>query len=573
MSKIILADQGKALMPIAVAEGACDGQKNAALDLAHFLKRITGADFEIVEGFDGPGIRLMIDEKLEEEEFVIKTCDCCGGLKIAGGTLRGLFYGVYGFLEDVLGVRFYTHDVTKLPKLETLELENVDIDDKPALEFRQLDNPMNNFGDWRAHNRLNGPDHNHVSTKRDSLNEFGGLKAYANNWFCHTFNSLLNPEDYFDEHPEYFSMVKGERIKEYTQLCMTNPDVIAISIEKVKQVLRDHPEGTIISVSQNDWYNPCECPECAKIDEENGSHAGTLVYFLNTIAEAIEEEFPHVVVDTLAYQHTRTPPKVIKPRHNVCIRLCSIECCFGHPLETCDRVTGWFGKNEKTSKASFQEDLIGWGKICNRIYIWDYVTNFHHYWMPFPNFQVLGPNMQFFVKNGVKGVYEEGNYQSVSPDLFELRGWLMAKLMWNPDFDVKKGIREFCDTIYGEAADEIVAYIELLERRVMDANIHFGIFDNPDVGYLDEATMAKAYELIAAAQTKCLNLSQRIYVEKVALTMDFVRVSQKIMKGEIDHEGIAAMMDKARTLGITRIDEWTEWHRAYRGMLRGKLYR
>ena len=572
MSKIILADKGKALMPIAVAEGACEDHKNAALDLKHFLARITGADFEIVEGFDGPGIRLMVDEKLDEEEFVVKTCDSCGGLKIAGGTNRGLFYGVYGFLEDVLGVGFYTHDVTKLPSLETLELENVDIDEKPALEFRQLDNPMNNYGDWRAHNRLNGPDHNHISTKRDSLNQFGGLKAYTDGMFVHTFNTLVPPEEYMEEHPEYYSMVDGVRIKERPQLCLTNPEVIAIATEKTRQLLRDHPESTIISISQNDWYNPCECPECAKMDAENGSHAGTLLYFVNAIAEAIEEEFPHVVVDTLAYQYTRTPPKVIKPRPNVCIRLCSIECCFGHPLETCDRVAS-FASNKKSSKASFQEDLIGWGKICNRIYIWDYVTNFRHYWLPFPNFHVLGPNMQFFVKNGVKGVYEEGNYQSVSPDLFELRGWLMAKLLWNPDFDVKKGMREFCDAVYGSAADEIVEYIELLERHVTDANIHFGIYENPDVAYLDEATMAKAQELMAAAQAKCLNLAQRIYVEKAVLSVEFAAVGQEILKGKVDHNRIAAMMDKGRSLGITVISEGTEWHRAYRGMLQGKLYR
>ena len=93
-------------MPIAVAEGACEVVMNAAKELAHFLKRITGADFAITEGFDGPGIRLMVDDKLEEEEFVLKTCDCCGGLKIAGGTARGVLYGVYGLLEDVLGVAF-----------------------------------------------------------------------------------------------------------------------------------------------------------------------------------------------------------------------------------------------------------------------------------------------------------------------------------------------------------------------------------------------------------------------------------------------------------------------------------
>ena len=565
MSKIMLAEQGKALLPIAVAEGACEVVMNAARELAHYLKRITGAEFAIKEGFDTPCICLVVDEKLEEEEFTVKECDCCGGLKIAGGTARGVLYGVYGLLEDVLGVGFYTHDVTKIPTMETLVLEDVNLNDKPALEYRQIDYPLSTYPEWRARNRVNGQAGNYRDMK-----QYGGMKNYS--LFVHTFNRLVDPEIYFDEHPEYFSMVDGVRIKERTQLCLTNPDVLAIAIENARKNLREHPEATIISVSQNDWYNPCECPECAKVDAENESYAGTLLYFVNAIAEALEEEFPHVVVDTLAYQYTRTPPKVIKPRHNVCVRLCSIECCFGHPLETCDRVAS-FGGNNKTSKATFQEDMVGWGKICNRIYIWDYVTNYRHYWMPFPNFHVIGPNMQFFVKNGVKGVYEEGNYQSVSPDMTEMRSWLLAKLLWNPDFDVKKGIYEFTEAVYGPAAAEIREYVELLERRVMDDNIHFGIYENPDVAYLDEATMEKAQALMAAAQAKCLNLSQRIYVEKAALSVEFAAVGQQILKGNVDTARIDKMMDMGRTLGIVRISEGPEWNIAHRGMLDGKLYR
>jgi len=315
-------------------------------------------------------------------------------------------------LEDILGVGFYTHDITKIPTLKNLALEDLDHRDKPALEYRQLDNPLSMYPEWRARNRVNG-----AGGTNNCMDHFGGMKSYS--LFVHTFNKLVDPEIYFDEHPEYFSMVDGKRIKEHTQLCLTNPDVIAIAIESARKNLREHPEATLISISQNDVYNPCECPACKKMDDENESHAGTLLYFVNAVAEALEEEFPHVVVDTLAYQYTRKPPTKIRPRHNVCVRLCSIECCFGHPLETCDRVTGFFVNNNKTSSASFQQDLIGWGKICNRIYIWDYVTNYRYYWLPFPNFHVLGPNMQFFTKNGVKGVYEEGNHNSVSPDLFE----------------------------------------------------------------------------------------------------------------------------------------------------------
>ncbi|MFR1759414.1 MAG: DUF4838 domain-containing protein, partial [Christensenellaceae bacterium] len=257
----------------------------------------------------------------------------------------------------------------------------------------------------------------------------------------------------------------------------------------------------------------------------------------------------------------------------VCVRLCSIECCFGHPLEACNRVVGPFVRWHTPGAPTFQEDLAGWGKICDRIYIWDYVTNFAQYWLPFPNFHVIGPNMRFFVKNGVKGVYEEGNYHSPSPDLNELRQWLLAKLMWNPDFDVKQGIYDFTEAVYGPAAGEIRAYMELMEKRVTEGNIHFGIYERADVAYLDEATISRAQALMAAARAKELTLSQRIYVEKAALSVEFAAVGQQILKGQVDAARIDAMMDKGRTLGITYISEGCPWDLAHEGMLQGKLYR
>ena len=563
MSKLILATKGTAMLPITIPENSGEVIKNAAKELAHYLKRITGATFEIKKGSMPASINLAVDGSLGEEEFVLKSND--QAFSITGGTPRGVFYGVYSFLEDVLGAGFYTADVTKLPSMEILELEDLYFTDKPVLEFRQIDYPPCLHAEWRVKNRINGS-----SGAIAEMDQFGGMKYYA--MFVHTFNRLVDPEVYFDEHPEYFSLVDGVRLKERTQLCLTNPDVIAIATENVRKTLRAHPEATLISVSQNDVYNPCQCPACAKLDEENGSHAGSLLYFVNAIAEAIEEEFPHVVVDTLAYQYTRTPPTNIKPRHNVCVRLCSIECCFGHPMEACYQVSYPFAKTKKTSASSFQQDLIGWGKICNRIYIWDYVTNYRHYWLPFPNLRVLGPNMRFFANNGVKGVYEEGNPQSVSPDMTELRTWLIAKLLWNPEFDVKKGIYEFTESVYGPAAEEIRAYIALLEKRVEEGDIHFGIYENVDIGYLDEETVAKAGALMAAAQAKELTLSQRLYVEKVALSVEFVMVTQECLKGNVDETRIDAMFEKGRTLGIQRISECGDWNQYRRLLLDGVVY-
>ena len=102
MSKLLVADKGTAYLPIVVGADAPQEIKTAARDLAHTLWRMTGAKFEIAESCEGASIHFVIDDKLEEEQFVIKSCACCG-LKIAGGSGQGVMYGIYALLEDILG--------------------------------------------------------------------------------------------------------------------------------------------------------------------------------------------------------------------------------------------------------------------------------------------------------------------------------------------------------------------------------------------------------------------------------------------------------------------------------------
>lgn len=552
MGHLILAENRTANVYIRIPENPAAAIATAARELVHYLRLITGAVFPIRNAGGENAICLDPDPNLGEEAFRIQTTEA--GLSIRGGSPRGVLYGVYSFLEDNLGVRFYTHDVTKIPKQSRLVLGALDISDAPFFEYRRIDHPLCSMAEWGARNRVNS-----LRCPPAQMAPFGGGKEYA--LFVHTFNRLVDPEIYFDEHPEYFSLRDGKRTKKLSQLCLTNPDVIALAAENAKKHLRANPDAALISVSQNDWANPCECPNCLRKNEETGGLSGTLVYFVNAVAEEIEKEFPHVLVDTLAYQYTRTPPTNIRPRHNVCVRLCSFECCFGHPLETCHHNCS-FSITNSAPASTFQSDLIGWGKICDRVYIWDYVTDFAHFWLPFPNFHVLGPNMRFFAKNSVKGMYPEGNYLSASPDLAEMRSWLLAKLMWNPDFDVEAGIYEFTETVYGAAAPEIRAYLKLLETRVTEGNIHFGIGAEPDAEYLDPETLSQAQALMAQAKKKELTLSQRIYVEKAALSVEYAAVWQEIKKGNLDLPRAEAMFSMGRTLGITSIQEWAPWYGA-----------
>ena len=45
------------------------------------------------------------------------------------------------------------------------------------------------------------------------------------------------------------------------------------------------------------------------LDEKEGSHSGTMMNFVNQVAE----QFPDYMISTLAYEYTRKAPATIKP--------------------------------------------------------------------------------------------------------------------------------------------------------------------------------------------------------------------------------------------------------------------
>ena len=100
--------------------------------------------------------------------------------------------------------------------------------------------------------------------------------------FVHTFNTLLPPEKYYAQHPEYYAMVKGRRVA--TQPCLSNPQVLEIVCDELSRRIAANPEAKYWSVSANDNYGYCTCPECAKIDAEEESPAGSVVRFANKVA-------------------------------------------------------------------------------------------------------------------------------------------------------------------------------------------------------------------------------------------------------------------------------------------------
>jgi hypothetical protein len=419
---------------------------------------------------------------------------------------------------------------------------------KPPLEYREPYWYVAFDHVWAARNKANG-----TQAGGDALR--GGRQVYEG--FVHTFYTLIPPETYFAAHPEWFSEIDGQRTFKNSQLCLTNEDMRRELVKNLRERLRAHPAATIASVSQNDCFSPCACPRCRAVDAEEGGPAGSLLRFVNAVAADLEPEFPGLAIDTLAYQYTRQPPLSVRPRPSVIVRLCSIECAFGKPLD------------DPRNKAFF-DDLEGWSKIAGRLYIWDYTTNFSHYIQPHPNYGVLAPNIRLFAGRNVRGVFEQGAYQSWGAEMAELRAWVLAKLLWDPRLDEGKLREEFLAGYYGPAAGPMERYLKGLEDALAQAGDALSCYSPSDAKFLSLDTLRRAWSALGSARRKARRSAEYgRRVRRASLPVAYAVLARwEPLREEARRTGqswpwpasrdglLAWFLEAARSENVTMISEW-----------------
>jgi hypothetical protein len=559
LAKTPIARGGRAAARIVVAPEAAETERFAAGELAMFLHLVTGAEFPIAVEPGAAGGRLLVglgavraaapdlaSASLAPEEIVVRSKG--SDLLLFGGSPRGTLYAVYTFLEDAVGCRFWTGTASRIPWKPSLAVADLAIRFKPPLEYREPYWYVAFDEAWAARNKANG-------TRAGGDAGRGGRQVYEG--FVHTFYSLIPPGTYAAAHPEWFSEIEGRRKFEQAQLCLTNEEMRRELVKNLKERLRAHPEATIASVSQNDCFGNCTCAKCRAVDEEEGGPAGSLLRFVNAVAADIEPEFPNVAIDTLAYQYTRQPPRLVRPRPSVIVRLCSIECSFAKPLD------------DPANKAFF-DDLEGWSKIAGRLYVWDYTTNFSHYVQPHPNYGVLAPNIRLFVARNVRGVFEQGAYQSWGSEMAELRAWVLAKLLWDPSLDEEKLREEFLAGYYGPAAGAVDDYLEGLERAVARTGDPLGCYSPSEAKFLSFEILSRSWRTLEAARRKARRSAEYgRRVLRVKLPVAYAVLARwDELKGEAEKAGktwpwpaaretfLEWFLEAARAENITMISEW-----------------
>ena len=520
------------LSAIVIPDSATITEKTAASELQDAIRRISGRTEQIItecEATGGPHYFIGATRAAAEiapriwrdDEILLAPHE--RGTVLTGHPTRGAIYAVDVYLEDFCGVRWWTSTESHYPKHAEMPGVSRTIQYAPPFRYRETyyrdgfnaDFKVRSKGNFSSKTRFmyspmefipeaKGGDHR--------LYFFSGRgSAY------HSFFETLPPSIHFESHPEWYSEIDGKRVPK--QLCLTNEEMSRAYADETLRRLREDPAVNYISVSQNDWNGSCRCESCVRIINEEGAESGLYLRFVNRIAEDVEREFPNVMVDTFAYRFTRKPPKITRPRRNVTVRLCDIECAFNAPIETS-------GLDD-----DFLDDLKAWGRIApGNLYIWDYTTDFVSYMMPHPNLNSLAPNIRLFAKHGAVGMFEQGDALCSAGSFAALEHWMISHLLWNPASDATKLRDDFIRGYYGlSAAPHVTACRDIIDgagEAAAKKGIKVGCYHLTVTNFMDKATALSAADklddAISAAKADGLHYEQRLLREK--LSFDHMKI-------------------------------------------------
>lgn len=506
--------------------------KDAAELLNDFIQRISDTTLPVVENVKLRKGDVIIGEKTAEageDGFVIECVD--DRLHIRTGGDKGAIYGVVTILEKYLGVSYFAKDVYTLTKSDNIELPVFRNVETPAFRYRQTHSYGNQDSVYVKWFRLEEPD-----------------EMFASNLWVHTFDRILPSSVYGEAHPEYYSFINGKRQPgNHSQWCLTNPDVFDVVTQKVDSIFMANQGIKMISVSQNDGNNTyCSCPECKAVDDYEGSHSGNLIRFMNKLAE----RFPDKEFSTLAYLYSVHPPKHVKPLPNVNIMLCNIDCKREVPL------------TDNESGREFVKALEGWAAITNNIFIWDYGINFDNLVSPFPNFHILKKNIQTFKKNHATMLFEQVNGVE-GTDFSEMRAYMLAKLMWNPDLDADSLMKTFMEGYYGKAAPYLYQYQKIMEGALLASKIPLWIYDSPishKDGMLNENLLKTYNELFDQAESAVeteADLLKRVRMARLPLQYSELEIARTRSDGDRAAiiQKVELFRERAEEAGVKGLNE------------------
>ena len=452
----------------------------AAAELQSALKKISGADFEVIAGAGTPGPNTIVvgglgNPAVRAQATALKLSPgkveqvavyALGDrLYLAGNRPRGALYAVYSFLQRELGVRWLWPgpDGEFMPPKATWSLPDLAYNHAPAIPYRGF----HLCGDWRDHQVFREwMARNFINIHRHGARTGEEGLGFYSMWSSH--NARLKDQSLFEQHPEYFAEVDGVRYRE--NICLSHPAVEALVVESMAEYIRKRSRLDILSIYPSDNQTYCRCAKCGAMDVSTAWFS-----FYNRLTDVLKRRFPELRCATIAYQGFRDVP-ACAIRNTEFVEYATYMRCNTHPYGHPD-----CPRNEKIMAALLEWQATGVA-IGNYAYEYDIFSSNRRF-VPFLTMiddaiktsKQLGhvtmiPEILLSPKLGPETYV--GNVQN------RLSIYLYARLLWDPDQDMQEILRDWCRTAFGGAAGPMFDYYMHMDRAWTAMPDHTGILGN-----------------------------------------------------------------------------------------------
>ena len=503
-----LFSNGKSEWTIGVSAKADPAVISAANELANALSRVAGFRFEVSNKYSPErkiillgtssakiisNYDLGLDTAMNDEEIcVIKRTDP-NLIVISGNTPRAVLDAAYAFLYKFIGVRFIWPGESGAfyPKLATWEIpDTLDWKWQPSIRYRGFHlcgdwYDVDNFRTWMSRNFINST--RHVTTS---------MPQYAFTQMIGGHIMKVTGKDMFETHPEYFSLINGERYKD--NICLTSDGALDFLTDKLNKLIEHNPKAEFLHLFLEDNLNFCECPDCKKL----GNVSERFYYCYNRLAKRLHEAHPEIKITPLAYSGYRPAPKG-KIEASSMIEYATHDRCNNHLLS--NRNCPW-NVDQMKQYALWKEKGLPIGQYT---YEFDIYTD-KGCAQFVPLFRIIEDNVKTAVKWGHVWIIPEvslspgeGPETEVSAVLNRLPISFYAQMMWDSNLTVTDWLNDTCKTVWGPAWRQMVDYFSAMDFAWSAISSHTLILKHPgsQAGFITPQVEAKARRAFEEARS------------------------------------------------------------------------
>ncbi len=459
---VTLVDAGAARAAIVAPAAPSAVEARAVEELVGYVRKMTGVELPVVEEAAADRLPIYVGsaarghlgdvawDRLGADGFVLRSGP--RGVFVAGARDLGTLFGVYQLLEKHLGVRwFMPGEIGEVvPRRKTLVLGTFDETETPSFPIRWIES-----GDWALRQKMN--------VAVEVADRPVGIRWQ---WSFHTHFRLIPPEEYYDEHPEWFALIGGKRRRprpgrQGQQLCTSNPELIEEMARRVIEVFDRDPSLDVLALAPQDGGGFCQCEACRALDEDrppdeawHATYSNRMAVFNNEVARRVARKHPDKLIKVGAYaMYLRVPlDPEYRPEPNLAVQVCHTYSCNSHPIasETC-----------RGNRRYFRAELEHWAKIARHLFIYEYYNKGAWGGLPYHQVHLIRHDVPYYHGLGAEGFYTQPAGRRWPA--CGLNHYVAAKLTWDVDLDVDRLLDDFYEKFYAEAADPMRAYWETLE--------------------------------------------------------------------------------------------------------------